>query len=726
VSHFSTFSNAGLAALAGAGGGMYVWGALAKNEHQRETGFLSGEAAIDAYLDTTLIKYAAGRDRPFTGNGRGDFFNGGASFPSQHSAISWAIASVIAREYPGPATQLLSYGLAGAVSFSRVEAHQHFMSDAVIGSAIGWYLGRQVYRARSSDADIDERKWGTFQRYEGEEQKRAAARMGSSYLPLDSWMYPAFDRLEAMGYLSTASSVIRPWTRIESARLLAEAHANFGEEDSGKNDSVAAPLLAALDGELAYETEMLNGGTNAAAQVESVYARYTGISGTPLRDSFHFAQTLVDDNGRPYGQGSNAIAGISQRAEVGPFTLYLRGEYQYAGEIPAYNATAQQALAAYDQLPYGWNLISGTTSRLRTVEAYGAVNLSSWQLSFGQQNLWWGPDRTTSMILSNNAQAMPMLRLAKVIPSEGSGFLPWLGKAHWDFFIARQGGVHYVALDPTFTLYGNANQPLKPPPYVWGLTASCKPTSNLAFGFAHTAIFAGFGRPLNLQTFLHTFSLEGNNQPVDPGKRTSEFSVAYHVPHLRKWLVVYSEQFSYDVPNPSKYLQRFAMNPGIYIPQFPGLRNLDLRVEGVNTNLPGLSEKAYFYSNAHYPQGYTNYGQIFGSWVGRQGTGITASGNYWFSARNKLSASYRKQVSDKSFLEGGSLDDFSGSISWLLRPGLEVAASSQYERWNFPLLAAGTRSDVATSFEVRFSPQAHFGVREGSVGSSAGEIGNQP
>ncbi len=87
--------------------------------------------------------------------------------------MSWAIASVIAHEYPGPVTQVLSYGLAGAVSVARVEAHQHFMSDAVIGSALGWYLGRQVYRARSGDADIDIHKWG---RFEQGRRKRASQR----------------------------------------------------------------------------------------------------------------------------------------------------------------------------------------------------------------------------------------------------------------------------------------------------------------------------------------------------------------------------------------------------------------------------------------------------------------------------------------------------------------------------------------------------------------------
>ena len=125
-------------------------------------------------------------------------------------------------------------------------------------------------------------------------------------------------------------------------------------------------------------------------------------------------------------------------------------------------------------------------------------------------------------------------------------------------------------------------------------------------------------------------------------------------------------------------------------------------------------------------QGYTNYGQIFGSWVGRQGTAVTATGTYWASARNKISASYRKQVNDKVFLQGGALDDFSGSITWLLRPGIEFSATSQYERWNFPLLAAGNRSDVATSFGVSFFPEAHSRAGRGSFGSGAGETGNQP
>jgi membrane-associated phospholipid phosphatase len=732
ASHATTLSNAGLGGLLGVGGGMYVWGALVKNEQRRETGFLSGEAALDAYLDTTLIKFVAGRDRPFTANGRGNFFDGGSSFTSQHAAVSWAVASVIAHEYPGVATQVLSYGLAGAVSAARVEGQKHFMSDAVIGSAIGWYIGRQVYRARSSDADIDVHNWGKFERNEHSEEDEATGKMGSSYVPLDSWVYEAFDRLAALGYVRTGSATIRPWTRLECARLLRETHDAIDAEEAEEEDPITTPLLEALDEELTHEKNLMDGGRNSGAQVESLYGRFTGISGTPLRDSMHFAQTLVDDYGRPYGQGANGIGGVSGRTEAGPFALYVRGEYQYASAIPEYSASTQQALAAPvraggDGLPYGWNLRFGTTSRFRPVEAYASLNLSDWQLSFGQQSLWWGPDRSTSMILSNNAEAMPMLRLARVAPMKLPGLLSGLGPVHFDSFFAREGGVHYVCLTspspldcpvptPHGGLHGDAAQALDPPPYMWGVSFSIKPTENFELGFGHTTIFAGYGRPLNLKTFIHTFSILGNGQAVDPGKRTTEFNFSYHVPGLRKWLVIYSEAFAYNNPLEGTFAQRFAVNPGIYVPQLPGWRKLDLRVEGVNTNLPGLKDPAYFYMNLHYPQGYTNYGQIIGSWIGRQGSGGQASSTYWFSARNKASVSYRRMVADKTFLQGGQLDDISGSITWLLRPGVEVSAMSQYESWKFPLLTAGARSDVSTSFEVRLFPK----LRVGS-GSSPGK-----
>jgi hypothetical protein len=591
-----------------------------------------------------------------------------------------------------PKPNIRSEDLASGANPALFKERSNLPSYSLSGNAPQWKPGiPQLY-----DAD-------------GHRQESPGTRYkASSYVPLDSWIYPVLDRLAAMGYLPSSTATIRPWTRLECARLLAEAHDSI-EESNDTN----LTLLKALDIEFAHEMNVIDGAPNTAAQAENAYTRVTAITGTPLRDSFHFGQTLANDYGRPYGQGANEITGLSGHAEAGPFAFYGRAEYQaeyqYASAMPAYSAEAQQTIAAYDGLPFGWNLRFGTTSRVRPVEAYAALNLANWQLSFGQQSLWWGPDRSTSLILSNNAEAMPMFRLARVKPIQMPGFLKYLGPVHFDAFFSRQGGIHYVGLGPTFTLYGTASQALTPPPYLWGLTLSIKPTQNLELGFAHTTIFAGYGRPLTFATFFHTFSPLGNGQDVDPGKRTTEFNFTYHLPLLRRRVAVYTEEYAWDDPIEGKFVARYAMSPGVYISRLPGLNKVDLRMEGVYTDLPKLLYPAYFYSNQHYPQGYTNYGQILGSWVGRQGRGGEASSTYWFSARNKATVSYRKMTSDKSFLQGGNLSDISGHMTWLIRPEIELSVTSQYEHWKFPLLGTSAKSDFTNTFEIRFFPKTRFG-----------------
>ena len=51
------------------------------------------------------------------------------------------------------------------------------------------------------------------------------ANMGSTYIPIESWIYPAIERLALAGYIQTAFAGLRPWTRMESARLVEEAQA---------------------------------------------------------------------------------------------------------------------------------------------------------------------------------------------------------------------------------------------------------------------------------------------------------------------------------------------------------------------------------------------------------------------------------------------------------------------------------------------------------------------
>ena len=115
---------------------------------------------------------------------------------------------------------------------------------------------------------------------------------------MDGWVYSAFDRLAAMGYVKSGMLGMRPWTRLECVRLLKEAE-NRSIEDT--TSSQAANIYVQLSKEFAGEIREMGEGENRSVQVESRYGRVTGISGQPLTDGYHFGATIINDYGRPTG-----------------------------------------------------------------------------------------------------------------------------------------------------------------------------------------------------------------------------------------------------------------------------------------------------------------------------------------------------------------------------------------------------------------------------------------
>ena len=168
---------------------MWLFSYHNSNEHWRETGLLSGEAALQSMMMTEALKYSFGRERPTQGTGNGRFFQGGQSFPSQHSAAAWSIASVIAHEYPGPFPTFLAYSTAAMVSFSRVHGRTHFPSDVLIGALIGELTAHQVY-SRHHDPEISPAWVSWTSKVRQSLAEPSIGNLGSPYVPLDSWVYP--------------------------------------------------------------------------------------------------------------------------------------------------------------------------------------------------------------------------------------------------------------------------------------------------------------------------------------------------------------------------------------------------------------------------------------------------------------------------------------------------------------------------------------------------------
>jgi hypothetical protein len=709
VKNASTFSNAGAAAAVGIVGFQYLWGLHTHNEKLRETGYLSGEAAIDSLLLTTLTKSIARRERPQDNLGQGRFFESSSainsSFASQHSSAAFSIATVIAHEYPGYMTKFLAYGGASAIGAARVIGNQHFTSDVLIGSALGYYIGRQVYGGHAAEARED-RWYGTFER-RSEPKVRDASMMASPYVPLDSWIYPVLDRLEASAYLRSTIIGIRPWTRKQCAQMIDDIEVNEQDEASELTQTVEE-----LRAEFAPELRLLEGHENLNAQIEDVYTRFTGIGGSPVNDAIHFGQTIIDDYGRPYQQGFNLVTGATAHAEAGPFGAYIRAEYQHSPSSDPFSLATRQAISAEELLP----LMPGSTfpaiNRPRVIEAYVALNVDDWQLSFGKQSMWLDPTVAGSLMISNNAEAMTMLKLSRVAPLKLPSIFRLFGPVSTSAFIGQAQGYHFLRLGPTFQLTGSWDTYVNPQPFVWGGAFSLKPTENLEIGVSLTTMFAGLGRPLTLGTFRHTLSSSGNVQAQEPGDRRSNFNFRYRVPGLRRWLTLYSGSMAEDEPNPIAYPRRSSMSPGIYLTHIPKFEKLDLRVESEYTDIPNLQLTPGVYTNTHYANGYTSNGNIIGSWIGPEARSVQVMSNYWFDTQRKLTFSFRSQRVNPDYLQGGNLKDFSAGYSFKVPNDIQVTTSLQYENWNFPLLASERKSNVVVAVEMKWRPKIRFTGRD--------------
>lgn len=107
-------------------------------EHDKGTLGLAKDLGLALAATTAtvaVLKVSVSRERPDGSDDR--------SFPSGHSANSFAAATVLDRRYGG-VVSWIAYGAAAFVAASRVIGNHHFVSDVVTGAVIGRFYGRLV------------------------------------------------------------------------------------------------------------------------------------------------------------------------------------------------------------------------------------------------------------------------------------------------------------------------------------------------------------------------------------------------------------------------------------------------------------------------------------------------------------------------------------------------------------------------------------------------------
>ncbi len=544
---------------------------------------------------------------------------------------------------------------------------------------------------------------------------------GSVYIPMDSWIYPALDRLHALGYLNTGFLGLRPWTRLSVFHMLDNNDAPSADGDGPAQQEAEAIYHAVLE-----EVEPDIYFTGEHAELDRVYSRFLYIKNPILNDSFHLGQSIINDYGRPFQPGLNNVTGADGRVEAGRFSLHVRAELQRASGAPGYSlALARYLSQVLDYIPYDPALHQATDPvgpissvfHLRLIEANLSYHLWKHELSIGKSDHWLGPAQGGAMAWSTNADDIYSFQIDRVEPL----YVPLLrrvtGPIRYDFFVGTLGG---------------HTQPNHP--WVHVEKISIHPTKNLEMGFERTVIWGGKGHePVNLHTFLRSFvDTNGTTDAIkfskfDPGARFSAFDFTYRLPFLRDWVTLYTDSFAHDDVSPISAPRRAAIHPGIYLSHFPGAPSLDLRLEAASTDCvtsrchgyPVSGPGQFYFYEAVQQQGTTNKGFLYTDPIGRDAKGEQAWLTYHFTPQEQAQFSFRSVKADKNFIPGvlpadpnstaftpggTTQDEYRLDIVKRLVPELEVHLAGQFERWEAPLYMPGRHRDLAAWGELTWYP----------------------
>ena len=522
----------------------------------------------------------------------------------------------------------------------------------------------------------------------------SASPIGSPYIPLDSWIYPAAIRLYYLGYLPTAYIGMRPWTRASLAHMLTLSKESLESPDTpGEAVEIDARLRRELAPEFANDS-------STSLRTESIYTRLREIRGPILNDSFHLGQTIVNDYGRPDQPGFNNLTGFSAEARSGRFSLYVRSEYQHAPAAIGYSPAVAAQLAAIDGTPDvpqstipAQNIPAQDNPAV--VEATASAHLLGHEISFGKSDAWLGPGLGASMGWSNNAPDIYSFRINRVEPLYVPGLSRLVGLFRYDFMVGTLKGHSFP----------NA-------PWIHMEKISMKVTPDLEFGFVRSVIWGGEGHvPITIGTFLRSFFSVTAPPPAikysrqDPGARFSTFDFLWRVPWDNHLVTLYTDSFAHDNVFPVSNPYRSGLRPGFYIARLPKLPRWDFRAEGTTTNPhdPESNLGRLLLWEGVQIQGYTNKGYILGDWIGREATGGQAWLTWHLKPDQQIQLQYRTAKVAQDFVPRGTTQH-DISAEFVLRPmrALEVKTTLQGELWKAPLIAQGQQKNFVGTVQLTY------------------------
>ncbi len=397
-------------------------------------------------------------------------------------------------------------------------------------------------------------------------------------VPLDSWIYPAIEKLAGFGLIDSGLQGSRPWTRLEAARLTAEAKAQAETEEV---PPVAREILARLHREFASSLSELNGGAAESyfkpiREIRLDYLYQEGHPSAIAGSNIVARQFSLNTNnfGIDYKENNNFQAALESEARLGRFFLL-------------------------DWRPL--LLVDEAETDLTTLEGKAALALGPFEFSAGRQSLWWGQGRHGSLVLTNNAKPLDMVRITNPSPM----LLPWifkyLGPMRFDLFWSELND--YIADDVT----GRGNEP-----YFGGLRMDFKPLPWLEIGASRAVIFGGDDIDVDTEDFVTILGGKNLSGDEDTSNNIAAIDLRLHLPFL--WgAELYGEAGGED--EAGGWIANNAWLAGLYLPRLEPNGRLSLRLEHADLSIVDNNSPVW-YRHGIYKSGYTYEGKILGHHVG--------------------------------------------------------------------------------------------------------------
>jgi hypothetical protein len=321
------------------------------------------------------------------------------------------------------------------------------------------------------------------------------------------------------------------------------------------------------------------------------------------------------------------------------------------------------------------------------------------------------------MAYSNNAENIYSFRINRTEPLDIPLLSRLTGPFRYDFLVGKLRGHTWVP-NPVYDANPSssvANVISPGDPWVHVEKFSFRPTRDLEFGWERTVIWGGKGHePITMRTFLKSFfsttaaDLAVKNSRQDPGARFGAFDFSYRLPFPRNWLTLYTDSEAHDSPSPIAKPYHGCFRPGLYLSHVPGIPRLDARFEATDTDssYPLSIGGRYQYWEVIQVQGYTNNGQIFGDWIGREGKGGQGWLTYHLSGNEWIQLELRNQKNAKDFIPGGTtLNDATFRVVKRIGKDLEINGAFTFERYKAPIYLPGAQTVTATTIQLTWFPE---------------------